>query len=345
MKLGESKDQVRKFLANPPERMRLDSYLARELAPDVSRSQIARAIRAGLVLMNDRAARAADPVSSGDRIELRMPQPQLPAPALAPAPYIEVLWEDADLIFVNKPPGMAVHPSPGHPHSTLVDALVARFPDLASVMELDGTWRAGIVHRLDKDTSGVLVVARSPFARAALSDQFKQRTVEKVYIAIVAGHPKPDRMTIDRPIGRHQVERKRMSIRAGDGREALSEVTIISRGYLTLADGQTIPISVTAVHPRTGRTHQIRVHLASIGHPCLGDPLYGRQDRQRLPIKRQALHAYHLEVTHPRRGGRVAATAPIAEDLQPLLAECALESRDLAARVLGGNRGSPVVEQ
>jgi len=320
--------------------MRLDAYLARELAPEVSRSQIARAIRAGLVLMNERTARAADPVSTGDRIELRVPEPQLPVPGAAPAPDIEVLWEDADLIFVNKPPGMAVHPSPGHPHSTLVDALVARFPDLAAVMELDGTWRAGIVHRLDKDTSGVMVVARNAAARAALSDQFKQRTVEKVYIAVAVGHPTQDRLTIDRPIGRHQIDRKRMSVRGGDGREALSEVTIISRGYLT-AGGQAIPIAVAVVHPRTGRTHQIRVHLASIGHPCLGDPLYGRQDRQRLAIKRQALHAYCLEVSHPRGGGRVTVTAPVAPDLEAILAAGGVEPGAIAAKVLKWERRKP----
>jgi 23S rRNA pseudouridine1911/1915/1917 synthase len=330
-----TREQVRTIRANPPERMRLDAYLARELAPEVSRSQIARAIRAGLVLMNERTARAADPVCAGDRIQLRVPEPQLPVPGAAPAPDFEVLWEDADLIFVNKPPGMAVHPSPGHPHSTLVDALVARFPDLAAVMELDGTWRAGIVHRLDKDTSGVIVVARNAVARAALSDQFKQRTVEKVYIAVAAGHPTQDRLTIDRPIGRHQIDRKRMSVRSGDGRDALSEVTIIGRGYLT-AGGQAIPIAVAAVHPRTGRTHQIRVHLASIGHPCLGDPLYGRQDRQRLAIKRQALHAYYLEVSHPRGGGRVAVTAPVAPDLEPILAAGGVEPGAIAAKVLKG---------
>jgi 23S rRNA pseudouridine1911/1915/1917 synthase len=314
--------------------MRIDAYLARELAPEVSRSQIARAIRAGLVLMNDRTARAADAVATGDRIEIRLPEPAAPSPPAA-APPIDVLWEDADLIFVNKPAGMAVHPSPGHPHSTLVDALVGRFPDLASVMEIDGTWRAGIVHRLDKDTSGVMVVARNAFARASLSDQFKQRTVMKVYLAIVAGHPTQNQMTIDRPIGRHQVERKRMSVKSKSAREALSEVRILKRCQMAAQAGRTIPISIAAVHPKTGRTHQIRVHLASIGHPCLGDPLYGRQDRDRLPIGRQALHALYLEVDHPRHGGRIAAMAPIAPDLAPMVTECGLDPGNLAETVLG----------
>jgi 23S rRNA pseudouridine1911/1915/1917 synthase len=325
--------QIRMLVAHPPERMRLDAYLALELAPEYSRSQILKAIRAGLVLMNDRPARASDAIRAGDRIEFRVPAPSAPVIAAAPAPPIDVLFEDTDLIFVNKPPAMAVHPSPCHPHSTLVDALVARFPDLASVIELDGTWRAGIVHRLDKDTSGVMVVARNSLARAALSDQFKQRSVEKVYIAIVAGHIRSGRMTIDRPIGRHQTERKRMSV-SGSGREALSEVVVVRRANLPLQDAAPMPVSVVAVHPRTGRTHQIRVHLASVGHPCLGDPLYGRQARERIPIKRQALHALYLAVNHPRRGGRIGAMAPVAPDLEQLLGACGINCRELEREVL-----------
>ncbi len=319
--------------------MRIDVYLARELAPEISRSQIARAIRAGLVRMNDRTAHASHQVGAGDRIEVRFPPPASPAVAPA-APAIEVLWEDADLIFVNKPAGMAVHPSPGHPHSTLVDALAARFPDLAAVMEIDGTWRAGIVHRLDKDTSGVMVVARNAFARTALSEQFKQRTVVKIYIAIIAGHPSRDQVTIDRPIGRHQIERKRMSIQAKNGRAAYSEVTVLKRCHLRADNGPAIPISVAAVHPRTGRTHQIRVHLASIGHPCVGDPIYGRQDRQRMPIKRQALHAFYLAVSHPRRREPVAVIAPVAPDLAQLIENCGLDAAVVAAAALE-KPGSP----
>jgi 23S rRNA pseudouridine1911/1915/1917 synthase len=327
--------QNRTFVVRSTERMRLDAYLAREMAPEYSRSQILKAIGVGHVVMNGRPARAADAIRAGDRIEFHIPAPSAPIVAPGPAPPVEVLFDDPDLIFVNKPPGMAVHPSAGHPHSTLVDALVARFPDLTAVVELDGTWRAGIVHRLDKDTSGVMVVARSSFARAALSDQFKQRTVQKVYIALVAGHMKGDRMTIDRPIGRHQTERKRMSVRSRSGREALSEVSVIGRCDLPLEEGAPIPTSLVAVRPRTGRTHQIRVHLSSVGHPCLGDPLYGRQDRDRLPIKRQALHALYLAVEHPRRAGRIAAVAPVAQDLGPLLAACGFDPAGLTGQVLG----------
>ncbi len=333
-------EQIRILVAHPPERMRLDAYLARELAPEYSRSQILKAIRAGLVVMNDRPARAADAIRDGDRVVFHIPAPRAATVAPAPAPPVDVLFEDADLIFVNKAPGMAVHPSPGHPHSTLVDALVARFPDLASVIELDGTWRAGIVHRLDKDTSGVMVVARNSFARAALSDQFRHRSVEKVYIALVKGHMRDDRVTIDRPIGRHQTERRRMSVKAGTGREAQSEVTVIRRCNLPLPEGEPMPISVVAVRPRTGRTHQIRVHLASVGHPCLGDPLYGRQARDRLPIKRQALHALYLAINHPRRGERIVAIAPVAPDLGQLLAACGLKPGELEREAIADEKSA-----
>ena len=285
--------------------------------------------------MNQRTARASDPIHPGDRIEFRVPVPAERPTITAPAPDIDVLFADADIVVVNKPPGMAVHPSAGHPHSTLVDALVARFPDLSSVVELDGSWRAGIVHRLDKDTSGVMVVARNSLARAALSDQFKQRTVEKVYVALVAGHLSREELTIDKPVGRHQTERKRMSVKSRSGREALSEVRLIRRCELTLASATAVPVSLVAVRPRTGRTHQIRVHLSSVGHPCLGDPLYGRQERSELPIKRQALHAFYLAITHPRTGARLSFVAPIAADLRAVIASCGIEEEEVGRSVLG----------
>jgi 23S rRNA pseudouridine1911/1915/1917 synthase len=333
---GRDKHAHRTLVANPAGRMRLDAYLAGELAPQYSRSQILKAIKAGLVVMNDRTARAADSIQPGDRIEFKVPAPAAPAPSAAPAPEVAVLYEDADIIFVNKPPGMAVHPSPGHPDSTLVDAVMARFPDLAAVVELDGSWRAGIVHRLDKDTSGVIVVARNSLARAGLSAQFKARTVEKIYLALAVGHPAHDRITIDQPIGRHQSERKRMSVRSRAGREAFSEVRVIQRCHLPVAGGAPIAVSLLAVRPRTGRTHQIRVHLSSVGHPCLGDLLYGRQERGKLPLRRQALHAFYLAVTHPRTGARIGVVAPIAPDLEPLLTLCGADMEMIRSALPAG---------
>jgi 23S rRNA pseudouridine1911/1915/1917 synthase len=186
-----------------------------------------------------------------------------------------------------------------------------RFPDLATMAEPDGIMRPGIVHRLDKDTSGVMVVARTPFARAALARQFKDRTVRKFYVAIVHGKMASDRRTIDRPIGRHPTERKRMSIRSYTPRAAISHVAVLCR----LDDA-----SVVGVRPETGRTHQIRVHLASIGHPCLDDPLYGRRSAE-AAIGRQALHAFRLELDDPRSGQRLAFEAPLSEDFADYMSE------------------------
>ena len=214
------------------------------------------------------------------------------------------MYEDADVIFVNKPPGMAVHPSAGHPHSTLVDALVRALSRPFRGGELDGSWRAGIVHRLDKDTSGVMVVARNGFARAALSGQFKQRTVEKIYLALVAGHLSRDRLTIDQPIGRHQTERKRMSVRSRSGRDALSEVSVVRRGALALATGASIA-------GKPGRSAAADRADASdpgafvLGWPSLpGRSLVWQTGARSTAAERQALHAFYLAINiHGRAPG------------------------------------------
>ncbi len=296
-------------------RVRLDQFLAASLPS--SRSQIARMIKAGLVTVNGLAARAAAIVRGGDRIDF-MPAPIVPARVRSPsAPPIEVQFADNELIVVNKPPGMVVHYAPGHCDSTLVDALLARFPELAAMADTDGVMRPGIVHRLDKDTSGVMVVARTPFARAALADQFKQRTVRKTYLALVRGLVARDRMVIARPLGRHPADRKRMSVQSHAPRAAVSQVAVLARfaGY---------GVTLVRVRPETGRTHQIRVHLASIGHPCVGDSLYGgiaRDTNSSVQFTRQALHALALEVNHPRTGERLEFMAPPAADFAALLRE------------------------
>ncbi len=313
--------------------MRLDQFVAAALSPEYSRSQVARMIKAGLVTVNGAAARASSSIRTGDSVEVApMLVPELP-PQPQAAPPIEVLYADAELIVVDKPAGMTVHPAPGHPHSTLVDALVARFPDLAAMAEPDGVMRPGIVHRLDKETSGVMVVARTPFARTSLSNQFKERSVRKVYIAIVRGVVARDRITIARPIGRHPTERKRISVRSRTPREAVSRVTVLRR----FAGGEN-PSTLVAVRPETGRTHQIRVHLASIGHPCLGDPLYGggstgacAADEQGFS-GRQALHALSLTITHPRVGERVEFIAPLPADMSGFVAARGVEPNDTVIR-------------
>jgi len=294
--------------------MRLDQFVAAALAPEYSRAQAARMIKAGRVTINGAAARAAATVRRGDRIVIA---PASAPPASMPraaAPAIEVLFADAEIIVVNKPHGMAVHPSAGHPDATVVDALLARFPELAAMAEPDGVMRPGIVHRLDLETSGVMVVARTPFARTALGRQFKDRTVRKTYIAIVRGRLARDRVTIAKPIGRHPTERKRMSTRSRTPRDAVSHVTVIDRIAAAAA-----PATLVRVRPETGRTHQIRVHLASIGHPCLGDSLYGGKGATAdaaaaSEFGRQALHALALALTHPRSLERREFVAPPPAD-------------------------------
>ncbi len=295
------------IVAGRGEGSRLDRFLAAELGAEYSRAQIARMIKAGRVTLNDRVAKASATLRDGDRIAIAPPPPPEPLPRPVQAPHIEVLYADDDLIVVNKPAGMTVHHAPGHDHSTLVDALLARFPELVAMAEPDGVMRPGIVHRLDKETSGVMVVARTPFARNALSQQFKERSVVKHYIAVVDGVIGRERITIARALGRHPTERKRMSIHSRSPRAAVSHVTLLARF---------VDASLVGVRPETGRTHQIRVHLASIGHPCLDDALYGR--RRDAGIGRQALHAAALSVTHPR-GGRLSFRASLPDDLQNYL--------------------------
>jgi len=308
--------------------MRLDQLVAAALTPEYSRSQAARMIKAGCVTLNGEPTRAAAALRRGDRVAITPapPPPSLPPPESAPA--IDVMFADTELIVVNKPAGMTVHPAPGNPHSTLVDALLARFPELAAMAEPDGVMRPGIVHRLDKETSGVMVVARTPFARTALSRQFKDRTVRKIYLAIVRGVVARDRVTIARPLGRHPTERKRMSVRSRNPRDAVSHVTVLHR----FADREA-PATLVRVRPETGRTHQIRVHLASIGHPCLGDPLYGGGNPTRgadrpadANFGRQALHALTLTLTHPRRGERLEFIAPLPLDMADYLAARSLDT-------------------
>jgi 23S rRNA pseudouridine1911/1915/1917 synthase len=299
---------------------RLDMFLARRVELSCSRSQITRMIKAGLVTVNGDAARAASLLRDGDRIALAT-RPALPsgAPqAHAPAPPIDVLYEDAELIVVDKPPGLVVHEAPSHHGATLVDALLARFPELAAMTDPDGVMRPGIVHRLDKDTSGVMVVARTPFARAALSLQFKARTVRKTYLALVSGWLARDQMTIARPLGRHPRERQRMSVSSRAPREAVSHVSVLAR---FAADR----VTLVRVRPETGRTHQIRVHLAASGHPCLGDALYGGRAPAVASFARQALHALALQLDHPRTGARLEFVAPLPEDFSLFLAAHGLD--------------------
>jgi 23S rRNA pseudouridine1911/1915/1917 synthase len=318
--MQEQDNPARVLIAGPGDtRQRLDQFVASALAPERSRAQVARMIKAGMVTINGVAAiRASCVVRSGDRIELAAPPAVQVLSHQQNVPPVEVLYHDAELIVVNKPAGMTVHPAPGHAHSTLADALLARFPELAAMAEPDGVMRAGIVHRLDKDTSGVMVVARTPWARMALSQQFKDRTVSKVYVALVWGIVRRDCFTVERPLGRHPTERKRMSVRSRHPRAAITYFHVLER----FCDADA-PITLLKAKPETGRTHQIRVHLAASGHPCLGDPLYGRAcelDTTEWMRGGQALHALKLTVNHPRTAQRSEFIAPPARDMTDLIA-------------------------
>jgi 23S rRNA pseudouridine1911/1915/1917 synthase len=294
------------------QQMRLDQFLAAAL-PEYSRSRAARMIKAGLVSINGGIGRAAATLRIGDTIELTEPPPIEFSPPPAEAPAIDVIFDNDELIAVNKPAGMTVHPAPGHPHSTLVDALLARFPELMQMAEPGGIMRPGIVHRLDKDTSGVMVVARTPFARTHLAGQFKDRTVRKTYLAIVRGIFTRDRLTIAQPLGRHNTERKRMSVRSRNPREAVSHLLVLHR----FAGAP--PATLMRIRPETGRTHQIRVHLAASRHPCAGDALYGGGSDDGLGFTRQALHALALEVDDPRTARRLNFQAQLPSDFSAFL--------------------------
>jgi 23S rRNA pseudouridine1911/1915/1917 synthase len=322
------------------DRMRLDVFVASRLYPEFTRSQVARMIKAHLVMLNGEPARASAGVRTGDRVEILAPRPAEAPDLTAPAPDIAVMYADDEIIVVNKPAGMTVHPAPGHPDATLVDALLARFPELARMAEPDGVLRPGIVHRLDKETSGVMVVARTPFAKASLSSQFKERTVKKIYLAMVRGTVSRDRLTISRPVGRHPVDRKRFSISSHAGREAVTHVIVLRRFAPAGPDGE--PASMVAAIPETGRTHQIRVHLASIGHPCLADKLYGVASRRareqgRGGFERHALHALALAFAHPRSLERIKFIAPLAQDFTRYLESAGASFDERAIERLAAN--------
>jgi len=286
--------------------MRLDAALA-GLA-GVARSQARRWIDAGRVTVEGEPARASAKVAPGQTIEAAPPEPS-PSEISAEAIPLEVLHEDEDLIVVDKPAGLVVHPAPGHPGGTLVNALLHHCGDLAGI---GGVVRPGIVHRLDRGTSGVIVVAKNDATHGDLAGQFHDHTVERVYLAIVRGAPGTSEGHEERPIGRHPRDRKRMSVVTGSGRAARTVWRVRER----------FPAAAHAlleVRPETGRTHQIRVHLASAGFPIAGDPVYGRSKPGRragvsLGLERPALHAAVLGFRHPRSGEAVRfETAPPAD--------------------------------
>lgn len=267
---------------------RIDALLAR-MIPDLSRSAAQRLIEQGAVLLEGRPIQKNTRCQAGESITIVLPETE--EVDLVPQDLpLDIVYEDADLIVVNKARGMVVHPAPGHPDRTLVNALLWHCGD--SLSGIGGEKRPGIVHRIDRDTSGLLIVAKNDFAHQALSAQLADRSLSRVYEAVVRGRLREESGTVDRPIGRHPTDRKRMAVTEKNGRPAVTHWEVLERynGY-------------TRVRCRleTGRTHQIRVHMASIGHPLLGDGVYGAPSPEK-GLEGQCLHARELKFIHPRTG-------------------------------------------
>ncbi|MFS8892710.1 RluA family pseudouridine synthase [Synechococcus sp. O70.1] len=287
--------------------LRLDRGLAEQL-PELSRSRLQQLIRQGQVWLNGQPCRDKDrPLQAGDQIEVRIP-PATPT-SLQPEPIpLDILYEDEDLLVLNKPRGLVVHPAPGHASGTLVHALLAHCSHLSGI---NGELRPGIVHRLDKDTTGALVIAKHDQAHQHLQAQIQAKTARRIYLGVVFGRPAQSQGTISAPIGRHPVDRQKMAVLPpGQGRAAVTHWQVLERlGNYTLMQFEL----------ETGRTHQIRVHAAHLHLPIVGDPLYTRSKTSPVKLSGQALHAWKLSFVHPRTGQPLQFTAPLPEEFERLL--------------------------
>lgn len=285
---------------------RLDRFLAQKNTAQYTRSYIEKIIREGLVLYNDKVAKASIKLKSGDRIHLTEKEAE-PLDIRAEEIPLSVVYEDEDLLVINKPRGMVVHPAPGHFSGTLVNAVLAYAGD--SLSSINGVYRPGIVHRIDKDTSGLLLVCKNDFSHKALAKQLQEHSITRRYHALCKAHFKEVEGTIDAPIGRDEKNRKQQAINMIHGKEAITHFRVLEN----LRDA-----SLVECRLETGRTHQIRVHMKSIGHPLLGDPLYGPK-KNPYAIQGQALHAMVLGFVHPRSGKYMEFQAAYPEDFLKLL--------------------------
>ena len=278
---------------------RLDAFLA-QVAPELSRSGAQKLIEQGNVLLNGKKCKKNDRLAPGDQVSVTIPEP-VQTDILPREIPLEIVYEDADVLVINKPKGLVVHPAPGHQDDTLVNGLMYAMGD--NLSGINGELRPGIVHRIDKDTSGLLAVAKNDYAHTMLASQLKDHSMARTYEAIVCGSFREDSGTVDAPIGRHPSDRKKMCVTQRMGRNAVTHWEVVQRyrGY-------------THVRCRleTGRTHQIRVHMAYIGHPILGDMVYGHKKKE-LGQESQCLHAGALCFRHPRDGRPVMVYAPLPE--------------------------------
>lgn len=284
---------------------RIDKYLSEQLE-DMTRSHIQKLIKENMVRVNGMAVKSNFKLSASDQIEVEIPE--LKEPDILPENIpLDILYEDQDILVVNKPKGMVVHPAPGHYTGTLVNAIMYHCKD--NLSGINGVMRPGIVHRIDMDTTGSLLICKNDRAHQALAEQLKEHSITRKYHAIVHGRLKEDEGTIDKPIGRHSIDRKKMSVHCTNGREAITHYRVLKRfQQFTYIECQL----------ETGRTHQIRVHMSSIGHPILGDQVYGPA-KCPYKLQGQTLHAKVLGITHPTTGEYMEFDAPLPDYFQGLL--------------------------
>lgn len=294
------------FTVENQEGKRIDRYLSEEME-DRSRSYIQKLIKDQYVIVNQKPVKANYRLSLGDMVEITLPEAKEPDIIPENIP-LDILYEDQDIIIVNKPKQMVVHPAPGHYSGTLVNALMYHCGQELS--GINGTMRPGIVHRIDMDTTGSLIVCKNDMAHQSLSEQLKVHSIKRVYVAIVHGNIKEDNGTVNAPIGRHPTERKKMSIHTKNGRNAITHYKVLERfGEYTYIQCEL----------ETGRTHQIRVHMASIGHPLVGDQVYGPRKCPFPKLQGQTLHAKTLGIIHPRTGEYLEINAPLPDYFIELL--------------------------
>ncbi|WP_080840423.1 RluA family pseudouridine synthase [Cohnella massiliensis] len=286
---------------------RLDKHVTDRFADaSVSRSQVQEWIRDGAVVVNGMAAKPNAKLAAGDAITVTIPEPEPIEAAPEPIP-LDIVHEDEDVIVINKPRGLVVHPAPGHASGTVVNALLYHCKDLSGI---NGVVRPGIVHRIDKDTTGLLMAAKNDAAHHSLAEQLKAHSVIRRYTALVRGVVPHDRGTIDAPIGRDRNDRKMFAVTDKGAKDAVTHFTVLERfAEYTLVE----------LRLETGRTHQIRVHMKYIGHPLVGDPVYGGRGGRNLGIEGQALHAGVLGFVHPRTGRTMEFSAPLPDDMEHAL--------------------------
>lgn len=285
---------------------RIDKYITELLGANVSRSSIQQWIKSGHVLVNQQTVKPNYRLNSGDLLELFPPEEE--SNEWVPEPLeLDIVYEDDDVIVVNKPRGMVVHPAPGHASGTLVNGLLHHSSQFA---KLQGELRAGVVHRIDKDTSGLLMAAKNAAAHESLTQQLKLHTVQRQYYALVHGEMQHNEGTVNAPIGRDPKDRKKFTVTQQNSKPSVTHFKVVER----MKD-----FTFMALQLETGRTHQIRVHMKFIGFPLVGDPLYGRQSDRKLPIHGQALHASLLGFEHPATKEQLVFEAPMPEDMSMLL--------------------------